>query len=164
MPNGLDFQNRVKWFFPLFIYTIMWHISTHVKYLCYNFFMSRLKNHKLIPVNLPHNEPIGKRLAIFRKEQGLTQKELADKIGVTRSVIMDYERNKNHLYDDIIIRIVIVLGISADELLGLKQTQKKEYPSKLRIIKRLKKIEKLPINKQKKVLENLDIFLKGVEK
>jgi len=132
--------------------------------LCYNFFMPRLKNHKLTSVNLANNESIGKRLARLRREHGLTQKELAEKVGVTRSVIMDYERNKNHLYDEVIIRISIAFGISSDELLGLKQTPQKEYPSKLKIIKRLQKIEKLPINKQKKVLENLDIYLKGVGK
>lgn len=125
--------------------------------------MPRLKKHKLVDVELQGTESIGERLARIRKEHGLTQKKLAEKIGVTRSVIMDFERDKNHLYDQVIIRIALVLGISSDELLGIKNSKKKVYPSSLRIIKRMKRIEELPTIKQKKILENIDIILRGFE-
>jgi transcriptional regulator with XRE-family HTH domain len=125
--------------------------------------MPKLRNYRLIPINLENKEPRGKRLARIRKERGLTQKDLADKIGITRSVIMDYERGKNHMYDEVIIRLAIILGVTADELLGLKNNKSQLNSHSLKVIKRINEIEKLPPLKQKKALENIDIILKGIK-
>ena len=62
------------------------------------FFMPRLRHYKLVHIDLPSDESVGERMARLRKGHGLTQRELAAKIGVSRSVIMDYERGKNHVY------------------------------------------------------------------
>jgi transcriptional regulator with XRE-family HTH domain len=125
--------------------------------------MPRLRNYNLIPIDLNTNEPVGKRLARLRKERGLTQQELADKIGITRSVIMDYERGRNHMYEDVIIRLAITLGVTADELLGMKKNKAGSTSYSLKVIKRMKEIEALTPLKQKKVLENIDIILRGIK-
>jgi transcriptional regulator with XRE-family HTH domain len=145
--------------FVSFEYVENFHLC---QYQWYTFFMSRLRNYKLVPINLASNETVGERIARLRKERGLTQRELAAKIGVSRSVIMDYERGKNHVYDEVIIRIALILGVTTDELLGVKNIKGEKLPSSLKIVRRMKEIEKLPAGKQKKVLENIDILLKGI--
>ena len=48
---------------------------------------------------------IGTRIATLRKRKGITQKELAEKIGVTRTMVTDYECGRVRLYDEIIARL-----------------------------------------------------------
>ena len=58
-----------------------------------------------------------------------------------------------------IIRFAKALGSSSDMILGL-DGHSLEAPS-LRLIKRFKKIELLPVAKQKALLQTIDGFLKG---
>jgi len=104
------------------------------------------------------------RLAILRKQNGLTQSELAEIIGVSQSTLTDYERDKLRLNDNIIIKISGALKISSDTLLGIKTILGNHDSVSLKIMKRLKRIENLPDNQQKAILRNLDISLTGIEK
>ena len=45
------------------------------------------------PLKLVSPESLGQRLARFRKEHGLTQVQLADKVGIIQSLVADYERD-----------------------------------------------------------------------
>jgi transcriptional regulator with XRE-family HTH domain len=67
------------------------------------------------------NETIGQRIAIIRKAKNLTQKELAQKIGITRALVSNYEIGRIRLYDEMVTRFAIALEVSADEILGLKK-------------------------------------------
>ena len=107
---------------------------------------------------------IGNRIAKFRKERGLTQKELAKKVGILHTLVSDYERGKTRLFDEMIVRFALALEVSTDELLGLQKEKTKIFNPSLKIIRRLKKIEELPLSKQKTVLQNLDLVLQAVEK
>src|SRR3972149_6839596 len=93
---------------------------------------------------------IGKRIAYFRKKRGLTQQELADKIGIDRTVIANYELSRARIYDEIIARLAVALKISADVILGIKDstTPKNDNPT-LKVMKRMRKIEELPVSEQK---------------
>jgi transcriptional regulator with XRE-family HTH domain len=102
----------------------------------------------------------GRRLSIIRKEKGLTQKQIAEKIGVSWRLISDYERGKARLNDVIIYKIALGLNISSDEILGIKNKNHRYEPS-LRIMKRLNKIQKLDTLKQKKILSTLDDLIKA---
>jgi transcriptional regulator with XRE-family HTH domain len=72
------------------------------------------------------NNTVGERIARIRKEKGLTQKELADKIGIARSLLANYECGWNRLFDDMVASFAIALEVSADEILGLKNTDKNQ--------------------------------------
>jgi len=117
---------------------------------------------KLKPID--SNMPIGKRIAKFRKLKGLTQHELAERIGIKRVLLSDYERGKIRIHGEMVARIAKTLKVSADSLLGLNNNYKNEIPS-LKLMKRLYNIEKLPLSQQKALLKNIDNFLKaeGVE-
>ena len=106
-------------------------------------------------------KPVGQRIARFRKQRGCTQKELAVRIGVPHSLITDYERGKLRLHDKMVIRFAMALGISTDELLGLTGMSHIEAKPSLRIMRRLHKIETLPLSKQKALLQIIDGVLKS---
>jgi len=101
-------------------------------------------------------ERIGQRLARIRKEAGLTQQELADKLGISRSSLAEYERGRFHLNDSLLIKISQTMKISTDSLLGLKDSKNYEGQLSLRFVKRLVEIEKLPEVRKKLILRNLD--------
>lgn len=58
-----------------------------------------------------------RRLAAFRKERGLTQQALADRVGVHITQINRYETGDSQPSLDVIRRIVIALTVSADTLI-----------------------------------------------
>lgn len=64
----------------------------------------------------------GNRISSLRKQNNLTQKELAEKLYVTDKAISKWERGKN--YPDLALLPVIanVLGTSVADLLGLEQS------------------------------------------
>lgn len=113
--------------------------------------MPRKMTTQLPPVEQANE--IGKRISVFRKQQGLSQKELAEKIGINRTLLTDYEIGRLHLNDEMIIRISVALGISSDSILGLSNSDNKE--PELKITRRLKELENLPPSDQKKILDHI---------
>lgn len=108
-------------------------------------------------------ETFGSRLARLRISHGLTQKELAEKIGIGSTLISDYERGKLRLFDENIVKIAAALQISTDSLLGFNKEKQEPEKNSLRIMKRVKKIECLPPFKQKTILQIIDSYVKAEE-
>ena len=104
---------------------------------------------------------IGERITKIRNEKGLTQKELADRVGIKRALISDYERGKVRIYGDMVALIAVALRVSTDEIIGLKNNKGNKNPPSLRLMKRLYEIEKLNPSQQKALLKNIDMFLKA---
>lgn len=72
---------------------------------------------------------IGERLKFVRKNQGMTQDELSEKIGVSRGVIQNIEYNRASSVQDIVINAICdALDISKEWLLygtgEMKQSEK----------------------------------------
>ena len=59
----------------------------------------------------------GMNVMIFRKKRGMTQSELADKIGVTRSCIASWEGGQRHPDLTILVRLSLVFNVGINELL-----------------------------------------------
>jgi transcriptional regulator with XRE-family HTH domain len=74
----------------------------------------------LVPVNHHWRVNFPEHLAILRKEKGLTQPQLAEKIGVHVAQVRRYEAGTSQPTLDVIRAIAVALGISADELLFAK--------------------------------------------
>ena len=64
----------------------------------------------------------GERLIEARKRQKLTQSELAQRAGVTRSGISGYETEGKDASYEVLVRLARALGVSSDYLLGLDDT------------------------------------------
>lgn len=126
--------------------------------------MPRKSKTKLQPLPLSSKEPIGKRIARIRKEKGYTQQQLADKIGIIRNLVTDYEIGKLRLYDEMVSRFALALGVSADEILGLKPLKSSMGQYSLKLVRRIKKIAELSPKLQKDALHNIDLLLSALEK
>ena len=63
---------------------------------------------------------LGRRIADARRDMGLTQKDLAEKVGVTAQAVSKWERGSSCPDISILDEIACALGISVSELLGVK--------------------------------------------
>jgi transcriptional regulator with XRE-family HTH domain len=104
------------------------------------------KTRKLPPIDLG-DEELGERIARLRRDRGLTQVELAEKIGIIQPVLSDYERGRLRLYAEMVARFGVALDVSADELLGLKSRRRdrsRDDPETRRIWKIFQLVAGLP--------------------
>jgi len=101
----------------------------------------------------------GRRLASFRKQRGLTQKELAEKIGVKQYVIASYETGRSQMSLGLLHSVAEVLFVEPSELLGEVPQSKKPGPTS-HIEKLTSELSELPRSKQKVVVDMLEGFLK----
>ena len=105
-------------------------------------------------------EPFADRIKRFRTLRGLTQAQLAEKIGISRGLEASYESGRIRLYDDMVARFALALGVSADALLGLDEAAPQDMPG-VRFTKRLKELEKLPESKKKALISTLDDLIRA---
>ena len=61
----------------------------------------------------------GERLKSLRQSKGLTQKQLSDKLGLTKSVISAYETDMRLPSYDVLKHIAVIFGVTTDYLLGM---------------------------------------------
>jgi len=120
-----------------------------------------MKN-KLPPLE-PVHQQIGARIAALRKKRRLTQKQLAEAIGISQYLVSNYETGRLHLSDEMIIRFAKALHSSADIILGIKDDQTRSNEPSLRLQKRLAQIEQLSPADQRALLRNIDMFLKAAD-
>ncbi len=61
-------------------------------------------------------EQISKNLLKYRKEAGLTQKELAEKLGVKNSAVSNWENNLNSIDIETLAKACEIFGISINDM------------------------------------------------
>ena len=67
----------------------------------------------------------GLRLREPREKKRLSQQQLADWLGLTRSSISNYENNTQTPPADTLVRLADIYGVSVDYLLGVKNDRKR---------------------------------------
>lgn len=65
---------------------------------------------------------MGSKISILRKEQGMTQAELAEKMNVTDKAVSKWERNLSCPEVNSLPRLAEIFGISVDELMAADNT------------------------------------------
>jgi transcriptional regulator with XRE-family HTH domain len=96
--------------------------------------------------------PFGEKLFAARQQMGLSQTQLAEKLGITQSTYAGWERRTTALRPDYIAKIASVLNVSVDYLLGRENgVQRKGGPvGKARRV--FEEVSKLPRHKQQRIL------------
>lgn len=69
------------------------------------------------------NETLGKRIARYRKQLGLTQDALAEKLGITAQAVSKWENDQSCPDIATLPKLSEIFGISIDELLGQEPPQ-----------------------------------------
>ncbi len=103
---------------------------------------------------MPYAE-IGKNVRKYRKQQGLTQEQLAEMSNLSTNYLGAIERGEKTLTLKTLVSIVDALDITADLLLC--DSIKNGYQIKSSMI--AEKLEKLSFSERNKILKMIDIML-----
>lgn len=63
---------------------------------------------------------LGPKIKALRKENGLTQQQLADKLGVSKGIVSAYENSSRYPSYDVLIKLALEFYCTVDYLLGLE--------------------------------------------
>jgi transcriptional regulator with XRE-family HTH domain len=70
----------------------------------------------------------GNVLKKLRQQEGLTQQQLANKLGVTKSVISYYELQERYPSPDVLTKLAQIFHVSTDYLLGIEKGEVIDRP------------------------------------
>lgn len=65
----------------------------------------------------------GKRLKELRLQSGMTQQQLAEKLGLTKSVVSFYELRERTPSPEILVKLSTIFHVSTDYLLGIDKSE-----------------------------------------
>lgn len=86
---------------------------------------------------------IGSFIAVLRKAKGLTQRELADKLGISDKAVSRWERDETAPDLSLIPAIAEIFGVTSDELLRGERAGEKDAPPEKQAEKKEKQIKNL---------------------
>lgn len=100
---------------------------------------------------------LGARIAHLRQEAGLSQQAVADALEIAQQTYANYEVARARPPVSLLPDLVLLFGISVDDLLGIKHDGGKRGPAP-KLQQQIERLSRLPKAKQKVVME----MLKGV--
>ncbi len=111
---------------------------------------------------------LGTRIALARKDHGLTQQELAEQLGVAQQTLAHYEVGRARMPASMLPTVAQRLTLSLDELMGQPlrvRTQRggKRGPAS-RLQQQIAAVAELPKTKQQFVSQMLDTVLAQVSR
>jgi len=99
---------------------------------------------------------LGQRIADLRKEQGMSQRKLAELLGLSQQIVASYETGERHIPVWRLLSLAGVLGVSPEELLSESEPARRK-PGPVPTIQRLvEKVNQLPKSRQRFVVEMLE--------
>ncbi|MCC6930036.1 MAG: helix-turn-helix transcriptional regulator [Gemmatimonadaceae bacterium] len=107
----------------------------------------------------PAEEGFGPRLARLRRAAGLTQETLGAATGISSRMIAYYEREDAEPPGPLLAVLAQAIGVPADTLRGLAPARLTTRPGTAKLLKRLQRIEELPLPDQRAVLKIVDGLL-----
>jgi transcriptional regulator with XRE-family HTH domain len=102
---------------------------------------------------------LGARIAALRKDQGMTQVQLAELLGLSQQMVASYEVGRRRAPVSLLPQIAQTLAVSLEELIGQKDLQPAKRGPAPKLQQQIERIQQLPRAKQRFVIEMLDTVL-----
>ena len=104
---------------------------------------------------------LGKRIQELRKQIGLTQAQLASKIGVSHTQMARYEIKDVQPPADVLKKLSVLFDTSIDYLVrGDKSEQARESLKDAELVKQFKKIDQLPEDEKSTILKVISALIR----
>lgn len=104
----------------------------------------------------------GERLLTARQQAGLSQTQMAEKLGITQPSYAGWERRETALKPEHLLRLAAILNVTVDHLLGKESNRKRGGPAgKARQI--FERVSQLPRATQQRILANVEDALIAYE-
>jgi len=105
--------------------------------------------------------PLGSRIATLREAAGLSQQQLADKIGVNQQMVAYWERRSVTLRPDQLASLADTLKVSVDSLLGKAEPKPRGTGPVGKVRQVFETVSRLPRRQQQKIVEVVETLLAG---
>lgn len=102
---------------------------------------------------------LGLRVAELRKQQGITQVQLAEALGVSQQTMQGYEVGRRRIPVSALPTLARALGVSLEELMGEPVTKASRRGPAPKLAQHMERISKLPRTQQQFVMRMLDTVL-----
>lgn len=102
---------------------------------------------------------LGTRIAELRKTRGITQVQLAERLGVSQQTIQAYEVGRRRIQVSALPVVARILGSSLEELFGESSHAKSKRGPASRLQQQIDAISQLPKTQQRFVTQMLDTVL-----
>ena len=100
-------------------------------------------------------QELGARVAQLRKEQNLTQVQLAELLGIAQQMVASYEIGRRRIPVSMLPNLAHALAVPVEALLGLKNGAGKRGPTPL-LQRQIERLSRLPKAQQKVVMKMLE--------
>jgi transcriptional regulator with XRE-family HTH domain len=101
----------------------------------------------------------GERLYTLRQQAGLSQQQLADRLGISQRAYAHWERNPVALRPDQLLGVAEALNVSVEELVGNSASKKRGTGPAGRMRQLFEAASKLPRSKQQKIAAVVEAFI-----
>ena len=98
---------------------------------------------------------IGRRIQEIRKQRGLTQEQMAERVNISPHYLSALERGVYNIKLDLLVDILNILNCSADEVFQ----DVVGSSSKIKASHLSEKLKGLPVHEQRKILEVIEIMI-----
>jgi transcriptional regulator with XRE-family HTH domain len=102
---------------------------------------------------------LGSHISVLRKEQGMTQAELARALGVSQQTVFAYELGDRRVSVLIVAKLAKIFGVSVEELMGLTRAPRPGHrrlsPAGMRHAERFQQLSKTEQRFVKKIMDVL---------
>jgi transcriptional regulator with XRE-family HTH domain len=101
---------------------------------------------------------LGARVATLRKEQGITQVQLGEMLGIAQQMVASYETGRRRIPVSMLSKLAHALAVPLETLLGVTSSAAKRGPTP-KLQQQMERIHRLPKTRQKFVMEMLETVL-----
>jgi transcriptional regulator with XRE-family HTH domain len=109
---------------------------------------------------MKNNNVLGKSIRALRKSKGLTQVELAQKLGCSQALVVQYEKGESQPSAEKLPALAATLNVTIDQLYGSKQSHEEDsMPKDPKLWKRFERLQKLPSHEKSTILKMIDGLL-----
>lgn len=107
--------------------------------------------------------PFGERLYAARVAAGLSQTQVAEKLGITQPSYADWERRTVALRPDYLPKLAEIFDITVEQLLGIEERPKRGTGPVGRARQVFERVSQLPRATQQRILANVEDALTAYE-
>lgn len=118
-------------------------------------------------VGRPSKRPrtaFGQRLFAARNAAGLSQAEVAEKLGLTQTAYAFWERHPVALRPDQVEKLALILGVSVEQLFGSNNRGRIHSGPVGRARRAFEQVSKLPRSQQQYILKVVEAFVESTGK
>lgn len=105
----------------------------------------------------------GERLLAARQQAGLSQTQMAEKLGITQPSYAGWERRETALKPEHLVQLAEILGVAVDYLLGKENDRKRNGGPAGKARQIFERVSQLPRATQQRILANVEDALTAYE-